>query len=774
MRYIVLFIGLFVGKGLWAQELQWLEVQSIGIDQDHPALIKVTQDGKKYHYHLESKVLIDKIEDRAADLIVGVKDGQYGVIHENGKLLLPFEYDEIKLITKYHGQWFEGIPYVYKFIVLRKNSLYGFADEKGKIIAQPRYTDIRAISKNIIGYKENNLWGWLDAQSGQVLQSPEYENITQFLNDDHIGISKSDRVGLARKDGTILIPVEHPGYLRYIYTKQHKYIQADKPTPSGDQNKRETILYDTLGNILLDGFDAITTIHGADFVTFKRDDRIGAVDPTTGEVVIQPIYTQIKDGLRGLFIVEQNNLFGVIDEKGEIIVPVSYTDIKFMDIGNNVQYGSSPMISAPVAPKILDERQQALRKRREFITSQPYFIQVRQDNYVSIFDWQGQAIVPIGKYRDIVPKFHKSVFFLTHNTQNKNLEILDSDGKKLFEAPYALDRTYKYSAQAIENNWALSDRYLSLQQNQSDDNFDTQICLFDLEKGKVVVPMANQYIEWLDQNHLKVNARQSKNKISLYNQEAELIIAFDEPIYDLFVVGVNQLLLKEDDKYRLVDMQGKLLYQNPNWGTRSGFAARRFPEYKGKNTGDYHHGLMKLYMREANIFVDESGKEVTFEPYVDVDNFYTGTAIATIEIPDSSTYRGYSYRYGLIDTKGVEIHPMVWENVSPFQKNPDILLVQKDEKWGLVDRTGKLLLDHVYDHIETSSAYPNLTVQKNSKQGLLSEDGTLLLEPRYEQLRRNYKGEEQTWPLLVKEDEWYYFINKQGNPFPIRAKQQQY
>lgn len=51
-------------------------------------------------YHLDGKLWIDGIEQHAADMFVVVRDGYYGVLKEDGDLIVPFEYDHIDLATK--------------------------------------------------------------------------------------------------------------------------------------------------------------------------------------------------------------------------------------------------------------------------------------------------------------------------------------------------------------------------------------------------------------------------------------------------------------------------------------------------------------------------------------------------------------------------------------------------------------------------------------------------------------------------------------------------
>src|SRR5690606_26750996 len=89
---------------------------------------------------------------------------------------------------------------------------------------------------------------------------------------------------------------------------------------------------------------------------------------------------------------------------------------------------------------------------------------------------------------------------------------------------------------------------------------------------------------------------------------------------------------------------------------------------------------------------------------------------------------------------------------------------------GLVDERGVIILEPEYEYIEWSSGKPYLQVRKDGKEGLITAEGKVVIEPRYDNIRTSYEGEEKTWPILVKEGDWYYFVRKNGKPYTIRSK----
>ena len=70
------------------------------------------------------------------------KDGKYGLINLDGKVLQEPQYEEITAVS--------GIKNAFK---VRKDNLYGIVDNEGKVIVQPQYTDIINLGDdNLSGY----------------------------------------------------------------------------------------------------------------------------------------------------------------------------------------------------------------------------------------------------------------------------------------------------------------------------------------------------------------------------------------------------------------------------------------------------------------------------------------------------------------------------------------------------------------------------------------------------------------------------------------------
>lgn len=772
MHYIAhaLFFLLVYHAPALSQQVDWTEVEGIGFSRYQYPFVETTENGKKYLYHLESGLKADDTEDHAADLMVVIKDGLYGVFKKDGRLILPYEYDEIDLQYHYDGQWYEGIPYHYKYIIFKKDGKYGYANEEGHILSQPQYQNILIISRTIVAMQQDHQWGWMEGATGEVRQPCTYDDVGRmYFSDNYVEIEKNKQVGLARVDGSIIIPIKY----QRLYTSQtaeNTYIQAIKDT--------FITLYDSTGTEKISGhFDDLSPMRYTASFRYKKGNQYGLLNPLSGKMITEAKYSSIGNGLWGRHIVKQGQHYGVIDDTGKTIIPIRYEKIEFINANGDIKYDN--IIKGPSSfeksGNLMTEEHLARIIRDSIINELPHYIRVQQDNTHGIFNWAGKSLVMTEKYSHVIPHYHDKVYFKVY--KEELFGILNDTDQEILPIRYTEDRSYQYSKSAIETKHELLHRYISFSETQTEDSYTNVLGLFDLETATVVVPPAPQRIDWLNENYFKVTQKTADytNLVSLYNQEAKLVYDFGQEVDNIFSLGDEDLfLIEKQSYYHLSDLKGHILYSNPTWQTRGHYMPVRFPEFEHKASGDFHAGLKKIYAEEGNLFVDIHGQEKRFSDYQYVDDFYTGTALMAKKTPDDQSYAGFRYRYGLIDQEGNVLQPAVWDHVSVFPHNPNLLLVVSDEKWGMVNRDGSYLLPLLYDYIESSSSYPTLQIMSEGKYGLTTLDGTIVIDPHYDQLYRDTNGDEKTWPLLVQDGEWYYFLKKDGTPYPIRAKQRTY
>lgn len=230
----------------------------------------------------------DNFKQFVGDFCPVAKDGSWGVIDKNAKLIIPNIYTLIEvigdnnIIAKKYGK--QGIinsknePLLdFKFkkindcgngmLRVRDDNGYSFYDikaykkispnyikaslmqdgyfvgktEKGQAIYDSQFKIFKALSYERVEYanqnrwvfKQDGLWGILD-EYGEVLASPKYELINKY-EEDIILFSINEMWGYLDLDGEIFIPAELPiaweyknGYARILHQRGIGFIDKSK------------------------------------------------------------------------------------------------------------------------------------------------------------------------------------------------------------------------------------------------------------------------------------------------------------------------------------------------------------------------------------------------------------------------------------------------------------------------------------------------------------------------------------------------------------------
>lgn len=141
--------------------------------------------------------------------------------------------------------------------------------------------------------------------------------------------------------------------------------------------------------------------------------------------------------------------------------------------------------------------------------------------------------------------------------------------------------------------------------------------------------------------------------------------------------------------------------------------------------------------------IDNNGDiviEPTYEDAIIIPNSKKAVFICT----DSADYAAQTYHTKVYNEKGQEIltgydKVIALENYDEnynlwYEEN--VLLVEKNGKYGLIDLDGKVLLDAVYDQISTLKGVKNsLVTEQNGKKGLVTDTGKVMIENKYEDIQ---------------------------------------
>jgi len=144
--------------------------------------------------------------------------------------------------------------------------------------------------------------------------------------------------------------------------------------------------------------------------------------------------------------------------------------------------------------------------------------------------------------------------------------------------------------------------------------------------------------------------------------------------------------------------------------------------------------------------INTKGEEVLKPKYKGLDSI-SGTKL----------YR-YAYKnYGIMDTNFTEIIPPEYELISKVSNN-NIIIIEKDEKFGFISNKGKMLVKPKYDRLENNYWGNLIETLLNNKYGLINNKGKVIVDTIYDYTRHfNSKI------AKVKIDKKIGIIDKKGN-----------
>lgn len=723
---------------------------AVGFDDYNDPFVKVRKDGKNYFCHPVTGLLVDEVKDHAGNLLTVVKDGGYGVANENGKLLCSLDNDEVKLLTDYTGQWYSGIPYNYQFAQIKRKGKYGLIDQHGKVIAEPRFQALEVMNKDIIGFKEDDKWGWLRVTDGKIIQPPLYDELGKgYLLDHTLQIFLNKKQGIAHESGQVLIAPEHE-QLSNIILKTKKYVQFFKGKNSG--------LMDSLGIIVLPAvYPSLGPCGGSDFLRIEEAERHGLID-VNGNEVTPALYDKINDFVRGRAIVEKAGRKGVINERGELQLSPQYEQIELLNSAGQPAF-ESPVVSDVPSPGNLSKEYLNRKVAEDKMKSLPYYLRVRNHEHkFGVYDWASAKVIVPEKFTEINTVYqHGETYFQAAN--GGIYALYDKKGNEILPMKYEqqpgvyINQGYSYG----ERN--TSPYILPVYDGK-------KLGIYDIQKKKFLVPPGEVEVSWLDERCFEVRRDvpgvSYTKESALYNIDGEVMIPYNSDIYQLNVLNDKLLLAEMKTKYVVFDRKGNKVFEHPGW-TRDGYYRRySTPKFVDERKNPFQSGLFKIRVKEEDLFINESGKEVRFTGFTYVGDFYNNLAWVIREKEGKALY-------GLIDVKGNVVLEPQYDGVESLGDPSTLVLVKKNNKFGVINAQGKVILEPVYDLISTFST-EFLEVRINDKSGLADENGKIIIEPKFDTLIRSYGSGKNTWPILAQEGSEFSFINGSGSPVLVRGK----
>ena len=201
------------------------------------------------------------------NLVTVKKDGKYGIINLNGKLIIDFNFDFIELL--------EDGYYIYK-----QKGKFGISNINNNFFVKPKYDNIEEFNDGYAIVKHKSKYGIINDEGKEIL-NPIYDYVClrYSSNFKHFDNSFKDGIIIAvKKNKNYIIDLKQQ-ILNTFYTKKYYF-----PTYSCTNNlilvnrryNNEYCLFDIKGNVLIPWFKA-NSVHILDDDNIVVDNRIVSI-----------------------------------------------------------------------------------------------------------------------------------------------------------------------------------------------------------------------------------------------------------------------------------------------------------------------------------------------------------------------------------------------------------------------------------------------------------------------------------------------------------------
>lgn len=318
----------FVKKGgFWVQSNGWWGYYDTKGELIIPTTLQCQRLERKGQYcimkHGEYSVLIDScgsviipsgiynnIKPLSNGKICVFKDHHAGVCDEDGELLFMTSYNDL-----------DYDPIQKNYIVnVGKNQ--GHISLSGNDILKPsRQSQEYNVTSGNYSYtlkcNQEGLYGI--ERNGQKILPCEYDSITQ--KGDFFYLYNAGFMGLARKDGKIIIPIGACHHINKIKETGQDFIFGQY------YNKIRLYTYSGREFVSADIYtDSGLIFYHGDHVLVQTGNNKGICD-TLGHIIVEPRYSKIEDFASKYYRVFIGNLCGMYNLEGKCVVPPLYTSV---------------------------------------------------------------------------------------------------------------------------------------------------------------------------------------------------------------------------------------------------------------------------------------------------------------------------------------------------------------------------------------------------------------------------------------------------------------
>lgn len=275
----------------------------------------------------------------------------------------------------------------------------------------------------------------------------------------------------------------------------------------------------------------------------------------------------------------------------------------------------------------------------------------------------------------------------------------------------------------------------------------------------------------------------SRSKGRRYDTEPKLnmkkvvavIVAFLVVI--MFIYGIKELLKdKGSTNEKSFPIAYYTVFENDKWGvinTRGSVIIE--PSYEEMIVIPDNTKPVFICMVNTNYetetfetkVLNEKNEQI-FTNYSKVEAIYNNDSSNNVWYEENVLKVQKDGKYGLINLDGKEILATEYDSISAINGVKNVLVTVKDNKQGLVNNIGNTIIKNEYIEIKALTDKPEngfIVKDENGKYGIINYDSTLALDAKYEKIENVYGNN----MYVVKEANTLKIVNKDGEEFLVGA-----
>lgn len=691
------------------------------------------------------------------------RNGGVGLLDEHAREILPPIFYDLKVLGKNlvavfeHGDW--------RVINLQ-----------GQTVLEPGYERVEPLAPGFLAFRAQGRWGIVHA-SGKRVAPPAYDAVSTFEG-GYFLVFLEDEVGLVRRDGHVVLPpcaeeIETLAEGLFFFLQDHRWGAVDSTGRTLFPARFQTYAPLDGGFIKLfeDGSVSVFSLKerrllplqpfddylafSEDFLLVQHKNKVGLIN-LHGEVLFEPDYEEIQAFTDTSFRVKMHDRWGVLSLNGVLLLPFEFDYIAPLKDGTCLI--------------MLDGKQGVANARGEILVS-PDYDKVKATES-TIKAWKGQALSYFqfdeeGNLRDS-SSFSRHLTIKIGSRRRRQVIRLQTQND------YVLDR-FEWFFDPRERKWGL--RNLEDGSIQIRPAFHTINILQDL--GLTLVGI--ETIVYIDVNR---TTYRMERLFGLVNNQVGLLIKGVDLIHleleDFEHGWPLARCIYQDGTFGLIDRIGRVIHKDLTFvgPFREG---RARVAVKGRlsatlNAGQYGLGRLRVFMdslmtivtlvdytlhdqeidRDGELicegcswgFVDTTGQWIAAPQYSYANDFVNGVSLVE-----------RNGKWGMLGVEATELIPCRYDGIGFLEKtdNRIVRIFKREEKYGLIDTLGRLIVNLQYEKIGSFSE-GRLAVKRQGLWGFTDAQGREVIPCRFRAVQNFSEG-----LAAVRLGSKWGYIDKQGN-----------